>query len=465
MYTVLVILILLIDASPAVLMVGEPFASGAAAAVTAIAGVVIAFALRRSDINDLRRFFRPLLIATSLPAGWMFIQMVPITNLRWAHPVWQSAAAALGSPIVGALSIDRGLTLATLCNYLVAVAIMFVAAAVAVDRHRAKWILAALSGATALTAVIVAIQETAGVGLLSKLDGRVTHDAALDCVALGAILCATAIVGNLDRSGSVRSNLDVAASRMFPLTVSLAASAICASVLVCFGTAHVLFAVAFGLGIFLIVATSRRFGLSPWGTAGIAAMMILVASSITIVTQPRISSFDLTLAFADAPESLLSTTERILADVSWTGIGAGAFKALVPMYKDAGELVDGRAPTLVAAIAAELGRPALWTILGIAAFGVLLLVRGGLVRVRNWFYPAAGASCLCTAILLAFSNVGLSATPSLIILASILGMAFGQSQSRAPPQLSELSDFADTFALRRNGISESRLGAPRPSGL
>jgi hypothetical protein len=194
-------------------------------------------------------------------------------------------------------------------------------------------------------------------------------------------------------------------------------------------------------------------------------MMVLVAFSIILITQPRISTFDPTLAFADAQEPLLSLTERVLADVSWTGSGAGTFKALVPIYKDAGEVVDGRGPTLVAAMAVELGRPALCMILGIAAVGIFLLSRAALVRVRNWIYPAAGASCLCTATLLAFSNAGLAATPSLIVLASTLGMAFGQSQRRSTPQLSELSDLVDTFTLNRNGISGGSLGTPKSSGL
>jgi len=457
MYTVLVILILLIDASPAVLMIGEPFAAAIVAAVMAIAGVIIAFTLRRSDSNDLRRFFLTLAIAASLPAAWMLVQMVPTVTLGWAHPVWQSAAAALDTPLVGAFSIDRGLTVAALCNYLAAVAVMFVAAAVAVDRHRAKWILVALSGATTLVAIVVVIQGTTGVRLLSGLDERLSHDAGIDAAALGAILCAAAVARVLGGSNSLGPGHDVAASRKPALMASLVAFVICVSAVVCFGTTHALFAMAFGVATFLAVAAIRRLGLSSWGIAGVVAMMILVGSSI-VVTQPRIATLDPTLAFADAPKSVLSMTERILADGSWTGSGAGSFKALVPIYKDWGELTDNDPPTLAAAIVVELGRAALWVIAAIATFGVVMLLRGALVRVRDWFYPAAGASCLCTATALAFSNIGLSATPSLIIVASTLGMAFGQSQSRATPRLSELSNFVESFTLRRNDGGSNRLG-------
>jgi len=448
MYTALVILILLIDASPAVLVIGGPLAPGIVSAVTAIAVAVIAFTLRRSESADLRRFCVPLAIAAGLPIGWILVQMLPV-KLPWAHPVWQSAAAALGTPIVGSFSIDRGLTLVALNRYVGAVAIMFVAAAVAVDRHRAKWILTALTGATTLIAIVVAVQHLTGVQLFSDTDGRASHDAALDGIALGAVLCAAAAAYVLDGSKSLRSKPDVEPSRVLPLTSSLAAFVICVLVLACFGSAHALFAFAIGLAIFLAIGASRRFALSPWGIAGILSMMFLVGSSI-IATQPRIYAADPTLALADAPKSLVSVTERILADGTWTGSGAGTFGALVPIYKDPDELVDRRAPTTAAALVVELGRPALLVIVAIAMFGVVLLFRSGLARRRDWFYPAAGASCLLTAVLLVFSNIGFSSTPGLMILASSIGMAFGQSQRRAPPHVSKPKNDAGASTRKRH---------------
>jgi hypothetical protein len=296
----------------------------------------------------------------------------------------------------------------------------------------------ALTGATTLIAIVVVVQDIAGVKLFSGVNGKIRYDAAIDSIAIGAILCLASAVGALDRSSSLRSRSTLEGGRRLALMASVAAFATCAVVLVSFGTIHALFALAFGLGTFLAFTATRRFGLNSWGIAGVASVMILVGSSI-VATQPRIYTSDPTLAFADAPKSLI--TERILADGSWTGSGAGTFKALVPIYKVADDsIVDSNAPTLAAAIVVELGRPALWAVVIIAVFGIVTLFRGGIVRHRNSYYPAAGASCLFTAMLLAFTNIGLSTTPSLIILASTLGMAFGQSKSRAAPPISEQSD-------------------------
>jgi hypothetical protein len=433
MHAVLLILILLIDTSPADLIIGEPFAPGIAAAVMALAIGIIAFTLRRRDAEDMRRFFRPVLIGAGVPAGWMLVQMAPIVNLGWAHPVWQSAATVLGGPIVGALTIDRGLTSTALCNYIVAVAIMFVAALVAVDRHRAKWILLALSGATTLIALIVAIQDFAGIDVLSDLNGRLPREAAIDGAALGAILCVAAAACTLDGSKRQRSIAEIASSPKVPLIASLVAFAVCASAVVCLGTPHALFAMASGLVTFLALAASRHFRLSSWGIAGIASSMILIASAI-VASQARTSASDPTLSLADAPESFLSITQRILADGTWTGSGAGTFQAIAPIYKDPSDPIKVTAPTLAANIVVELGRPALWSTVVVAFFGIVLLLRGALARLRDWFYPATGASCLCTAVLLGFSNIGLSATTNLIIVASTLGLAFGQSQRRTSSQ-------------------------------
>lgn len=425
MYIALVLVVLLIDATPAFLIMGESFAPGIATATVAVAGLIVACTLRRSDRDDLQKFFPSLAIAASVPIGWMLIQILPLANLQWAHPVWQSAAAVLDGSIVGSISIDRGLTLIVLCKYASAVAIMLVVAAVAVDRHRAKWILVALTGATTIIGLVVAIQAIAGVKLFNDLSEGGSHESAMDSITLGAVLCATAIVRTVDGRENASATLEAA------LAPSLTAFAICATTLVCFASSSALFALGFGLATLLGVIAVRRFGLSSWGVAGIASMMVLAAFCI-VASQPGIYTSDPALALASAAPSDVSVTERMLADGTWTGSGAGSFQALAPIYQDPDDLVRHTgAPTLAAAIALELGRPALWGILALALWGTVLLLRGGLNRRRNFFYPAGGASCLLTATLLGFSSPGLSSTPAMIILATSLGLGFAQSKNRA----------------------------------
>jgi len=425
MYLALVLVVLLIDATPALLIMGESFAPGIATAAVAVAGLIVACTLRRSDRDDLQKFFPSLAIAASVPVAWMLIQILPLANVRWAHPVWQSAAAALDGRIVGSISVDRGLTLLVLCKYVSAVAIMLVVAAVAVDRHRAKWILVALTGAATIIGLVVAVQAITGVKLFNDGSEGFSHQSAMDSIALGAVLCATAIVRAVDGYEKPRGRLDAA------LAPSVAAFTICVATLVWVASSFALFGLVFGLATLLSVIAIRRFRLNSWGIAAISSMMVLAAFCV-VATQPGIYTSDPTLALASVTPSEVSVTERMLADGTWTGSGAGSFQALAPIYKDPDNLFrQTAAPTLAAAIALELGRPALWAIIAIALGGIAILLRGGLNRRRSFFYPAGGASCLLTATVLGFSSVGLSSTPAMIILASSLGLGFAQSKTRA----------------------------------
>jgi hypothetical protein len=142
---------------------------------------------------------------------------------------------------------------------------------------------------------------------------------------------------------------------------------------------------------------------------------------------------DLTLAFAArAPAPLIAVTQRILTETSWVGTGAGTFAAVLPIYRDIDELATGLvAPTAVATIAVEMGRPLLWVILMAAMALVVTLLRGAVRRGRDSFYSMAGASSVVAITLLAFGNVGLFSTPVLVITAAVVGIAIAQSKSRS----------------------------------
>jgi hypothetical protein len=212
---------------------------------------------------------------------------------------------------------------------------------------------------------------------------------------------------------------------------SLAAFALCLAALVCFGTNQGLCALVLGVATLLGGAVIRYFRLGSWGIAGAAATMILIAASI-IATQPRVYTFDPTLAFVTAaPESLVSVAQRILNDGGWTGSGAGTFSVLVPFCQELGDSIgETTPPTAAAGLAVELGHPAASAALLLASLAVLVLLRGASIRGRDWFYPAGGAGCIVAATLLAFSSVGMLNIATTIIFATTIGLAFAQSKSR-----------------------------------
>jgi hypothetical protein len=142
---------------------------------------------------------------------------------------------------------------------------------------------------------------------------------------------------------------------------------------------------------------------------------------------------DLTLAFAThAPAPLIAVTRRVLTETGWAGTGAGTFAAVLPIYRDIDALATGPiAPTAVAAIAVEMGRPFLWVILVAAIALAVTLLRGALRRGRDSSYSTAGASCVVAITLLAFGNAALFSTPILMIAAVVVGIGIAQSKSRS----------------------------------
>jgi FtsH-binding integral membrane protein len=104
----------------------------------------------------------------------------------------------------------------------------------------------------------------------------------------------------------------------------------------------------------------------------------------------------------------------------------------MPIYRDVDEAIISRSPPNVATkIAVETGRAAVWTVLFIAIVAAAALFRGALRRGRDSFYPAAGAGCVVTTVLLFFTNVGMAQTTTSVLAAAILGLALAQRVSRS----------------------------------
>ena len=126
----------------------------------------------------------------------MLIQVLPLGAIGLAHPIWKSASAALGRPLAGSISIDTGATLISLARYLSMAAIAFVASAVAVDRHRAEWILFTLTIATTLIGLLILTEHLGIITLFDDYQGGSVRVAASDCATLGIILAAAASISS-----------------------------------------------------------------------------------------------------------------------------------------------------------------------------------------------------------------------------------------------------------------------------
>ena len=113
----------------------------------------------------------PVTVVAALPAIWMLVQAIPLSGQGFVHPIWKSAAPALGLSMAGSISIDPGATLISFVRYLSTVSIAFVAAAAAIDRRRAELIFFALTVATILIA-LMSLAFSLGLLTLHNISGR-----------------------------------------------------------------------------------------------------------------------------------------------------------------------------------------------------------------------------------------------------------------------------------------------------
>jgi hypothetical protein len=421
------ILIILICASPAAVFFDGPITHALVAGVVVVGMLTLLGTMRPGETAFFVSIARPVAFVVAVPAVWMLIQVLPLGVL--SNPAWNSAETAVGHPISGAISIDIGASAMALGQYLTLIGIIVLSGSVAVDRRRAEWILFSLMVATAAIALIALI----GSRLWDLEPTSLIRMQSIDCAAMGVIIAGAAAIRTLERYETRHGNPERSAPVLLgTLATCVAALAICIVALILSANANLLIATGYGVAGVAAVSFIRRLGFGPWGilaivVPGIALVLFLAASS------PKLGASSLLLIFAtQMPESLIETTQRILADTPLLGIGAGTFSMIAPIYSNIDETIPTAGPpTFAAATAIELGSPLLWFILIATISAIVVLFRAALQRGRDSFYPAAGASCLLTLLLLAFMNAGLLGMAEAIIAAAVFGLGLAQSKSRS----------------------------------
>jgi hypothetical protein len=431
-FVVFLLLIALIAATPVIAFVDGATIHGLVVAIMAAAVAVMARAIPPDEAGHLSKLFRPLAICLALPALWMVIQVLPMPpGGLLSHPIWASAETALGKPLKGSISVDPGVTLIALARYLSVAATIFVAAAVTIDRRRAEWALFSLTGVTAVMAAVVVAHSLVGLSVAEDSYDSGARAILVGGCSLGVIVAAAAAIRAFERHETRRVKGEGSLVKFaLGFGASLAALAICCLGLFCGAAPQEIFVAACGFGVMALVVVARRLGLGAFVSATLATFAIIIA--LVLAAARPLGHGDLTLGYANATPPLISIAERVMSDTAWTGSGAGSFAALLPIYRDVGDLAVGRsAPTSAAQVAIELGAPALWIILiMILAFAGFLL-RGAVQRGRDSFYSAAAMSSAVVLTLQAFCNASALGTAIALVAAAILGLGLAQSVSRS----------------------------------
>lgn len=423
-------LIGLVGFSPALLFFSSPIAAGVLVAYAAMAVAVIGFSIRPGEAAYLTRTMRSLFLCALVPAVWILIQILPLPMSTLVHPIWISAQAALDNSIWGSISIDRGSTLMAFISYAFAASVIFISAAVTIDRSRADDLLFWLTFITTSAALIFVILQLGAGHFLVPIELMMPADSWISLTALGVILNVAASMRAIERYETRRSSQNASFNKFgLTLIAYLAATAFCAVSIIAFAGTPTVFATVFGLVTFGVVVIIRRLGLGPW--VNIVFVLTIIVVGLTIVVT-NWQSGDLTISFAShTSQATNQTIQSMLSDTRWMGNGAGSFDALLPIYQTIDSSIAGHyAPTSAATIVIELGRPALYVILLIAVILLVQLLRGALQRGRDSFYPTAGASCIVLLTLEAFCDAALLEKSVTIIASAVIGLALAQSISR-----------------------------------
>lgn len=416
------ILIILVGICPFMLFMDGAIIHGVLAGCAAAGIAAVSITMQPGETRFFISVIRRSAVVATIPAIWIVVQLLPLRAI--ADPIWPTASAALEHPLAGSISIDLGASIMAFGFYLSAAAVALLSAAVAVDRQRAVAVLFALLGATALIALFLLIQEIAGDGGLAFLSARAVRAQAVDCAAVGAVVAVAAGIRVSERKEkhSLRSS-----SAAF--LISIAAFVICVAAVVLGANRAVPIATLYGIGAVITVTAVRRLRLGVWALSAAAALAI-GAAALLIAGQPGLSAKGVALAFAVPSSSgLVSASQRALSDTPWTGTGAGTFAAIMPIYREINEPPMSTPPTAAVALLIELGWP-MFVLITAAIFGaIFVLLRASLERGRDFFYPAAGAGCLISFLLLSFMNAGSLGTAAAVIVATALGLALAQSRS------------------------------------
>jgi hypothetical protein len=423
------ILVALICTSPAILLFDGPIVRGLVAAAAVSGMLTLLRTMRPGEAAFFVSIARPISFVIAVPAAWMLIQLLPLGVL--AHPIWSSAREAVGHGIFGSISIDIGASVMALGQYLTVVVIAVWSGAVAVDRHRAEWILFSLLVATALIAlmaVVIMLADSTTPGFAATG----VRMRSVDCAAIGVVIAGAVAIRTLERYETRHASPDRSVRLLMLTFVACAAAmAICIAALMLDGTANVIIAAGYGAAGVAAMVLIRRLGSGPWGIVAIVLPAIALAVFLA-ASNPALGTKSFSVMFAThVPESLIGTAQRVLADTPLWGNGAGTFSSIAPIYSDIDETVPIIGPpTVAAATAIELGSPALWFVMVTTIVAIVVLFRAAMQRGRDSFYATAGASCLLTLLPLAFVNSGLLGMAEAIIGAATVGLAFAQSKSR-----------------------------------
>ncbi len=422
-------LLLIAAVTPVLLFFDNLVFVGAIQFFVAINLIIIAAGMRPGEARHVFKLVRiPAVIAT-IPLLWMLIQLLPLA-VGLSRSIWESAASALETPrLLANMTIDPGLTLIAVSYFGAMAGIALLATAVSIDRQRAEKLLLSLGAVAAVISLTLLVNQIGGFNAGNEPGGNYTYAAMMTTSIVGSILFAASMIMTVEKYER-RHGPRISLSRpLLPIGVTTAGLLICCFPLIAGDASHAIFVAACGLATIVVIYAVRRLGFGP--RTGLAmACVAVIAAAMVIWTRGDHTVTELSLRYVTAANSQeLMLDKRILDAVGPTGSGAGTFPGVSTIYGAQGP-ASLRPATFAAKIAIELGRPALWIIVGLACVQIALFARCAFNRGRDCFYALAAAGVTVAIVLDCFTSEGLANPAVSLLVALTLGLGIGQSIGR-----------------------------------
>ena len=423
-------LLALVAATPVLLFFDNLVVGGAIQLYAAIGMMIIAAAIRPGEARHFFKLIRVPAALGAIPLTWMLIQLLPIPLHGLSRSIWESAASALNTPLLASISIDPGLTLIALCRFVSMLAIAFVAAAVSIDRQRAEKLLLMLASIAAVISLALLVNQLGGFDLLEETDAGRAHATVVTAGIIGIVLFVASAIMIIERYEMRRHDHESLPPLLILSSIVIAGLLVCSLTLVAGDASYAIFAAACGVATVVIIYFVRRIGFGPGAGLAIGCVAIVAVAAI-IWTKGHPIAGDISLRYmTGAKADVVSLDSRIIDEVGLGGSGAGTFEAISLIYGTPAPLEVFRPSTFAAQIAIELGRPALWIIVGLACALIVMCAQATFTRGRDFFYPLAGAGVTVAMILNSFNNSGLTNPAISLIVAVALGLGLAQRIGR-----------------------------------
>jgi hypothetical protein len=383
----------------------------------------------RANVARSLAIFKPLAAAAMLPAAWMLLQIVPVPLGSIEHPVWRSAAAALGTALSGHISIDVGYTLRGFFGYLSLISLAFSTAVITRNRDHAETLLSALCTITTFIAVELILSHDMALFKPDSSPGDFT-DSLVAAAAFGTILNVALMVRAAERHETRASRQPWRLrNTLGMILLGTTGALVCLVALIHCSTGDTLLATACGLTVICLVVLVRRLRLARW-TAAMVCFAVLVAwggvIALRLAADPLVNPL---FRFAKSDAANAAATLRMMSDANWTGAGVGTYQALAAIYRDAVGVPRQAAIDTIASTILEWGRVGVLIAFVLLLQSLLALFRGALSRGKDSFYPASAAACLATVLCEAFCDASFTDITVQMLTAIIVGLGLSQSAS------------------------------------